>query len=59
MPPDPADAPVTPPVIVPIVQVNVLGTLAVNVMFGLVPLHVEVVAGLVTTGVGYTVTVIV
>jgi hypothetical protein len=59
VPPDPALAPVMPPVIVPIVQANVLGVLEVRVIFGLVALHVEAVATLVTIGVGFTVIVIV
>lgn len=49
-------APVIPPVIVPTVHVNVLGVLAVSAIFGLVPLHVDAVAGVVTAGVGFTVT---
>jgi hypothetical protein len=57
--PDPALAPVIPPVIVPIVQVNVLDALALREIFGLVLLQVEVVVAVVTTGVGLTVTVIV
>ena len=59
--PAPALAPVMPPVIVPIVQVNVLtpGVLAVNAIFVAVPLHIVAVAGVVTTGAGLTVTVIV
>jgi hypothetical protein len=59
VPPDPAVAPVIPPEIVPIVQVKVLGVLAVKVMFGLAPLQIVAVAGLVTAGFGLTVTVIV
>jgi hypothetical protein len=59
MPPDPAVAPVMPPVIFPIVHANVDGTLDVREIFGLVPLHTASVAALVTTGVGFTVTVIV
>ena len=59
VPPVPALAPVMPPVIVPIVQANVLGILDVNVIFGPTPLHVVAVAPLVTTGAGLTVTVIV
>jgi hypothetical protein len=47
------------PVIVPTVHVNVLGVLAVNAIFGLVPLQILFVAALVTAGVGLTVTVIV
>ena len=50
--PDPALAPVIPPVIVPIVHAKVLGVLAARVIFGLVLLHTIAVAGLVTTGVG-------
>ena len=57
--PDPALAPVIPPVIFPIVQEKLLGALAVNEIFGPVPLQVIAVAGLVTAGVGFTVTVIV
>jgi hypothetical protein len=57
--PDPEVAPVMPPVIVPIVHANVLGALDVSVMFGLVPLQIEVFAALVTAGVGFTVTVMV
>ena len=50
-----------PPVTVPIVQLNVLapGVLAVNGILVLTPLHVVAVAGVVTTGAGLTVTVIV
>jgi len=50
--------PVMPPVIVPIVHAKLLGALAVNVIFGLVPLHVAAVLAVVTAGVGLTVTVI-
>jgi hypothetical protein len=57
--PDPALAPVIPPVIVPMVQAKVLGALAVKAMFGLVPLQIDAVAEFVTVGVGFTVTVIV
>jgi hypothetical protein len=57
--PEPALAPVILPVIVPTVQVKVLGALAVSKMFGPVPLHVAAVDAFVTTGVGFTVTVIV
>jgi hypothetical protein len=48
---------VIPPVIVPIVQTNVLGVLAVKVIFGPVPLHVLAVGAFVIAGVGNTVTV--
>jgi hypothetical protein len=57
VPPDEALAPVILPVMVPIVQVNVLATEAVSVRLGDVPLQVEAVARFVTTGVGLTVTV--
>jgi hypothetical protein len=56
--PAPAVAPVMPPVTVPIVQVKELEALAKRLMFGLVPLQIDIVAGLATTGVGLTVTVI-
>ena len=55
--PEPALAPVMPPLIVPTVHVNVLGTEAVSAILGLVPLHALTFALLVTTGVGFTVTV--
>jgi uncharacterized protein Usg len=45
--------------IVPTVHVKLLGALAVNAMFGLVPLQVLAVLAVVTAGVGLTVTVIV
>jgi hypothetical protein len=57
--PDPAAAPVMLPVIVPIVHAKLLGALAVNAMFGLVPLQVLAVLAVVTAGVGLTVTMIV
>jgi hypothetical protein len=57
--PDPALAPVMPPVIVPIVHANVLGALEVSVIFGPVALQIEAVPPLVTPGRGLTVTVIV
>jgi len=57
--PDPVLAPVIPPVMAPIVQVNVLAALDVMVILGLVPLHISLDGALVTTGVGFTVTVIV
>jgi hypothetical protein len=59
VPPEALLAPVIPPVIVPIVQANVLGADAVSVMFGPKPLQFDAVARLVTDGVGLTVTVIV
>jgi len=57
--PLPALAPVIPPVIVPMVHANVLGTLAVKAILGPVPLQVIAVLAVVTTGLGFTVTVIV
>jgi hypothetical protein len=53
--PDPAVAPVIPPVTVPIVQAKLLAVVADSVMFGLVPLQIAVVDGLVMAGVGFTV----
>ena len=46
-----------PPVIVPIVHVNVLATLAVKAMLVPVPLQIVFVAAVVTAGEGFTVTV--
>ena len=57
--PELLDAPVIPPVTVPTVQLNVLATLAVKLIFGPVPLQVVAVLAVVTTGDGFTVTVIV
>ncbi len=57
--PDPADAPVIPPVITPTVQVNVLGTVAVRGIFTFAPLQIVAEAGEVTNGSGLTVTVMV
>jgi hypothetical protein len=59
VPPLPALAPVMPPVTVPTVHVKLLGALEVSVMPVLVLLHIVVVAVLVTSGVGLTVTVMV
>jgi len=50
--PDPALAPVIPPVIVPTDQVKLLATEAVKMIFGLVPLQMVAVLVVVTTGVG-------
>ncbi len=50
--PDPALAPVIPPVMVPTLQVNVLGVVAVSEIFGAVPLQVEAEFAVVITGVG-------
>ena len=55
----PALAPVMPPVMVPMVHVNVLGVLAVKLMLGPLPLHAFAVSAFVIFGEGYTVTVIV
>lgn len=58
--PLPFDAPVIPPVMVPIVQLNVLGAVAANGMFVAVLLQIANVEGTpVTTGIGFTVTVII
>jgi hypothetical protein len=57
--PLPAVAPVMPPLTVPIVHANVDGVLDVSAIAGLVPLQIDVVAALVTAGVGLTVMVIV
>jgi hypothetical protein len=57
--PDPAVAPVIPPVTVPTVQVKVLAALAVNATLVEVALQIVFVFAVVTTGVGLTVTVIV
>ena len=54
--PDPEEAPVIPPVIVPMVQVKVLATLEVRPIFGLFPEQTAAVDGLVTDGTGLTVT---
>lgn len=57
--PEPFEAPVIPPVIVPIVQLKLLGAVALNGILVLAPLHIAAVAGTpVTCGVGLTVTVI-
>jgi hypothetical protein len=58
-PPEPALAPVIPPVIVPIVHAKVLGAVAAKAILGPVPLQIETDAGLVTAGVGLTVMVMV
>jgi hypothetical protein len=50
--PDPFDAPVMPPVIVPTVHVNVLAADAVSAILVAVLLQIELVFGVVTTGVG-------
>lgn len=57
--PEPALAPVIPPEIVPTVHVNVLATLAVSGMLVAEPLQDDAVLGVVTTGFGFTVTVMV
>ena len=57
--PEPLLAPVIPPVIVPTIQVKVLDTEAVRLIFGLVPLQMVAELGVVTTGFGFTVTVMV
>jgi hypothetical protein len=57
--PEPGVAPVIPPVTFPIVHAKLLGAVAVRLMFVFPPLHMVTAAGVVTTGVGLTVTVIV
>ena len=57
--PEEALAPVMLPVMVPIVQVKVLGVLAVKEIFGFIPLQVLAAAALVTAGFGFAVTVMV
>jgi hypothetical protein len=57
--PLPAEAPVIPPLMVPIVHAKLLAAVAVREIFGPVPLHIETAAGFVMEGRGRTVTVIV
>jgi hypothetical protein len=57
--PDAALAPVMPPVMVPMVQLNELAAEAVNPILGPVPLHIVAVFAVVTEGLGFTVTVMV
>jgi hypothetical protein len=57
--PLPPLAPVIPPVIVPMVQLKLLAALAVKPMLVALPLQMDAVLAVVTTGVGLTVTVIV
>ncbi len=57
--PEPALAPVIPPVMVPMVQLNELAALAVKLILGPVPLQVLAVLAVVTRGFGLIVTVIV
>jgi hypothetical protein len=57
--PLPALAPVILPVIVPIVQLKVLDAEAVRLIFVAPPLQIAAVLAVVTTGLGFTVTVIV
>jgi hypothetical protein len=56
--PEPGDAPDMLPVMAPMVHANVDGADAASVIFGLVALQIATVEGLVTTGVGLTVTTI-
>jgi len=56
--PEPADAPVIAPILVPNVHAKVLAVLDVRLMFGPVPLQIAAVVAVVTDGVGFTVTVI-
>jgi hypothetical protein len=57
--PEPALAPVIPPEIVPTDHVKLLGILEFKEIFGLVPLQIVALFGLVTAGPGLTVTAIV
>ena len=57
--PDPAVPPVIPPMMFPIVHVNVLGAVAVSAMFVVPSLHIVSVVLVFIAGVGFTVTVIV
>jgi hypothetical protein len=56
--PVPAPAPVMPPVIVPRIQLNVDGVEAVKLIFVLLPLQIATEFAFVTSGLGFTVTVI-
>lgn len=56
--PAPAVAPVMPPLIVPTVQVNVLGVVAASAILVVPPLQMAAVLAVVTAGIGFTVTVI-
>ena len=56
--PDPAVAPVIPPVTVPIVQAKVLGAVADKAIFVLIPLQTETGAIAIISGIGLTVTTI-
>ena len=55
--PEPAEAPLMLPVLVPNVQLKLLATLDVNETLGLVPLQIVALVALVSTGTGFTVTV--
>ena len=55
--PDPELAPVILPVIDPTIQLKELGTVAVRLIFVLVPLHILAVLEVVTTGNAFTVKV--
>lgn len=57
--PVPAVAPVIPPVFVPRLQLNVLAAVAVRAILVAVALQIVAVFAVVTTGVGFTVTVMV
>jgi hypothetical protein len=57
--PDPAEAPVIPPVIVPIVQEKLLGILEVRLILVAIPLQVCDVAEVVILGIAFTVAVVV
>jgi hypothetical protein len=57
--PEPLLMPVIPPILAPIVHAKLDAALAVKEMPGPVPLQVDALAEVVTTGAGFTVTVIV
>jgi len=56
--PEPAEAPVIAPMLVPKVQAKLEAAEAVRLMLGPVPLQVLAVVEVVTVGIGFTVTVI-
>src|SRR6266540_1056153 len=56
--PEPPLAPVIPPVMVPMVQLNELATLAVKLILVEVPLQMLNVLGVVTDGIGFTIVVL-
>jgi hypothetical protein len=57
--PEPAEAPVILPVIVPMVQLKLLAAVAVSAILVVPPLQIAAALAVVTAGVGFTVTVMV